>query len=145
MQAIASKLLAAAGWIGVAMIEFRVADDGTPYLMEVNGRFWGSLQLAIDCGIDFPWLLYQITQGLSVAEPQAYAVGRRLRWLMGDLDSLFVRLRQTLLSRPVKARALGAFMRSFLDPACRQEVLRISDPLPGVVEVVEWFKALRSG
>ena len=90
MQSIASKLLAAAGWIGVAMIEFRVADDGTPYLMEVNGRFWGSLQLAIDCGLDFPWLLYQITNGLPVAEPQAYAVGRRLRWLMGDLDNLLV-------------------------------------------------------
>lgn len=144
MQSIASKLLAAAGWSGVAMIEFRVADDGTPYLMEVNGRFWGSLQLAIDCGLDFPWLLYQITHGLSVAEPQAYAVGRRLRWLMGDLDSLLIRLRQGQLSPAVKSRALGAFMSSFLDPACHQEILRISDPLPAVVEVVEWFKALRS-
>ena len=29
---------------------------GTPLLMEVNGRFWGSLQLAIDAGVDFPYL-----------------------------------------------------------------------------------------
>lgn len=145
MQSIASRLLAATGWVGVAMIEFRVADDGTPYLMEVNGRFWGSLQLAIDCGLDFPWLLYQVTHGLSVTEPQAYTVGRRLRWLMGDLDSLLISLQHAQLSRPVKARALGAFMRSFLDPTCRQEVLRTSDPLPGVVEVVEWVKALRAG
>lgn len=144
MQSIASKLLAAASWTGVAMIEFRVASDGTPYLIEVNGRFWGSLQLAIDCGVDFPWLLYQITQGLSVATPQEYVVGRRLRWLMGDLDSLFIRLQQPQLSPLAKARAFGAFMRSFLDPACRQEILRISDPRPGFVEVAEWFRALRS-
>jgi predicted ATP-grasp superfamily ATP-dependent carboligase len=143
MQSIASKLLDATGWIGVAMIEFRVADDGTPYLMEVNGRFWGSLQLAVDCGLDFPWLLYQVTHGLPVAEPQAYDLGRRLRWLMGDLDSLLIRLRQARFSAPVTTHALGAFMRSFLDPSCRQEILRFSDPLPGVVEVVEWLKALR--
>ncbi len=116
MQSIASKLLAAASWIGVAMIEFRVADDGTPYLMEVNGRFWGSLQLAIDCGIDFPWLLYQITHGLSVAEPQAYAVGNRLRWLMGDLDSLLIRLGQARLSRPRKARHSEHLCDHFLIP-----------------------------
>ena len=24
------------------------------YLMEINGRLWGSLQLAIDAGVDFP-------------------------------------------------------------------------------------------
>jgi predicted ATP-grasp superfamily ATP-dependent carboligase len=145
MQSIASKLLAATGWTGVAMIEFRVGNDGTPYLMEVNGRFWGSLQLSIDCGIDFPWLLHQLTQGLSVGGPQAYAVGRRLRWLMGDLDNLLIRLRQAQLGPSVKVRALGAFMCSFLDPACRQEVLRISDPRPGVVEAVQWLKALHSG
>ena len=54
MQSAAAKLLSAVNWVGVAMVEFRVAQDGTPYLMEVNGRFWGSLQLSIDCGIDFP-------------------------------------------------------------------------------------------
>lgn len=144
MQSIASKLLAAADWTGAAMIEFRVADDGTPYLMEVNGRFWGSLQLAIDCGVDFPWLLHQLTQGLSVGEPPAYAVGRRLRWLMGDLDNLLIRLRQVQVGPSVKARALGAFMRTFLDPACRQEILRISDPRPGLVEIQQWLKALHS-
>ena len=49
MQSAAAKLLSAVDWTGVAMVEFRVGDDGAPYLMEVNGRFWGSLQLAIDC------------------------------------------------------------------------------------------------
>ena len=54
LAAPAQKLLDNAGWHGVAMVEFKVALDGTPYLMEINTRFWGSLQLAVDAGVDFP-------------------------------------------------------------------------------------------
>lgn len=53
-------------WHGVAMVEFKVTADGTAYLMEINGRFWGSLQLAIDAGVDFRWLLYQLAAGRPV-------------------------------------------------------------------------------
>ena len=36
------------GWCGVAMVEYKVDErSGTPYLMEVNGRFWNSLALAV--------------------------------------------------------------------------------------------------
>ena len=143
MQSATAKLLGATGWTGVAMVEFRVAGDGTPYLMEVNGRFWGSLQLAIDCGVDFPWLLYQLTHGMTVTPPRPYVVGRRLRWLMGDLDSLIIQLREGSVGPRLNLRAVGAFLRSFADPACRQEVCRISDPLPGVREIRQWFGALR--
>ncbi len=49
------RLLRYFQWRGVAMVEFKQdAATGTPYLMEINGRFWGSLQLAIDSGVDFP-------------------------------------------------------------------------------------------
>jgi predicted ATP-grasp superfamily ATP-dependent carboligase len=142
MQSATAKLLGAARWTGVAMVEFRVAGDGTPYLMEVNGRFWGSLQLAIDCGVDFPWLLYQLSHGSPVADPQPYVVGRRLRWLMGDLDSLIIRLREARVDPRLKLRSIGAFLRSFADPACRQEVCRLSDPHPGVREIRQWLGAL---
>ena len=47
--------LGAAELTGVAMVESqRRARWPRLYLMEVNCRFWGSLQLAIDCGVDFP-------------------------------------------------------------------------------------------
>ena len=142
MQSAAAKLLGAAELTGVAMVEFRVAPDGTPYLMEVNCRFWGSLQLAIDCGVDFPWLLYQITQGSPARDPQPYVIGGRLRWLLGDLDSLIIKLRQAQSTRRDKARAVGAFLRSFVDPFCRQEIMRISDPAPAIREMANWLKAL---
>jgi predicted ATP-grasp superfamily ATP-dependent carboligase len=142
MQSAAAKLLSAAEWTGAAMVEFRVATDGTPYLMEVNGRFWGSLQLAIDCGVDFPWLAYQLTQGLLPGEPQSYAIGKRLRWLLGDFDSLIIELRRDDSSLRHKARAIGPFLGTFFDRRCRQEILRITDPTPGIRELWHWVHAL---
>ena len=62
----AKTLLDKAGWHGVAMAEFKGNDGDIPYLMEVNTGFWGSLQLAVDCGVDFPWTLYQIANGETV-------------------------------------------------------------------------------
>lgn len=85
----ARTLLDHVGWHGVAMVEFKVTADGTPYLMEVNGRFWGSLQLAIDAGVDFPWLLYQLATGKTVDSVDGYATGVRSRWLLGDLAWLW--------------------------------------------------------
>jgi predicted ATP-grasp superfamily ATP-dependent carboligase len=140
MQVASAKLLSAAQWTGVAMVEFRVAPDGTAYLMEVNGRFWGSLQLAIDCGVDFPWLLYQLTQNLPVGEPQTYTVGKRLRWLLGDFDSLIAEL--TSPSRGHKSRAIAAFARSFIDGRSQQEILRLYDPAPAIVESWQWVQDL---
>src|SRR5439155_25387070 len=51
------RLLAELALTGVAMVEFRRAPGGPAYLMEVNPRLWGSLQLAIDAGVDFPSML----------------------------------------------------------------------------------------
>ena len=74
----ALRILQSAAWHGVAMVEFKLdARSGIPHLMEVNGRFWGSLQLAIDAGVDFPWLLYQLAATGSAQPPAApYATGR---------------------------------------------------------------------
>ncbi len=140
MQSAAAKLLSAAQWNGVAMVEFRVGLDGTPYLMEVNGRFWGSLQLAIDCGVDFPWLLYRLSRDLPVDTLPPYTVGRRLRWLLGDLDRLLIELRHGRPELGHKVRAVSAFLRAFTDPLSRTEMLRLSDPWPGLREISQWFK-----
>lgn len=123
-RAMAHRLLNSVGWHGVAMVEFKVSTDGTPYLIEVNGRFWGSLQLAIDAGVDFPWLLYQLAIGASVDEVNGYAVGVRWRWLLGD----FTRLCKVLLSNgstpspssPGKFESVLQFLSCFETPTHSQ-------------------------
>lgn len=82
LAAYSEALLEHVGWSGVAMVEFKEdASTGTPYLMEINGRFWGSLQLAIDCGVDFPRALIEsfstTAAGASSAAPPSGARSRR--------------------------------------------------------------------
>jgi predicted ATP-grasp superfamily ATP-dependent carboligase len=88
-----TRLLDALGWHGIAMVEFkRDLRDGQPKLMEINARFWGSLQLAVDAGIDFPNILVDAALGHAPATPTAYRAGVRSRWFWGDLDALLLRV-----------------------------------------------------
>ena len=42
-------------WNGIAMLEFKYNPvENAYYFMEINPRFWGSMILAIKCGVDFP-------------------------------------------------------------------------------------------
>jgi predicted ATP-grasp superfamily ATP-dependent carboligase len=80
----AERLLRAMEWHGPAMVEFR--DDGeTPRLMEVNGRFWGSLELAVQAGADFPLRWMDILEGRPVEPSADYEAGTSLRWMWGDV------------------------------------------------------------
>ncbi len=85
------SLLRALDWFGVAMVEFKMDPrDNTPKLMEVNPRFWGSLQLAISSGVDFPYLIYRMAKGERFEPVLNYEVGLRCRWLLpGDLFHFF--------------------------------------------------------
>ena len=110
----AQRILGDLDWHGVAMVEFKVdARDGIPKLMEVNGRFWGSLQLAIDAGVDFPAILLGTLTGTAPSEPPPYRVGVRNRWFWGDVDALLVRLtaRRALLPRRSRVRDVLEFLR----------------------------------
>lgn len=49
------RLLDSLQWHGPAMVEFKMDKHSSiPYLMEVNPKFWGSLDLAIESGVHFP-------------------------------------------------------------------------------------------
>jgi predicted ATP-grasp superfamily ATP-dependent carboligase len=137
-RAMAHSVLQSVGWHGVAMVEFKVTADGKPYLIEVNGRFWGSLQLAIDAGVDFPWLLYQLATGTGVDKVDRYAVGVQWRWLLGD----FARLCKVLVSNgssasfssPGKIESVLQFLRGFEAPAQSQQSELSGDITPGLLE-----------
>jgi len=91
----AGKLLSEVGWEGIAMVEFkRDIRDGRAKLMEINGRFWGSLQLAVSSGVDFPALSLDYYLGMKPDTPLSdFTVGQRLKWFYGILDHLIIRLK----------------------------------------------------
>jgi predicted ATP-grasp superfamily ATP-dependent carboligase len=139
------QLLAQLGWSGVAMVEFkRETSTGIPYLMEINGRFWGSLQLAIDAGVDFPALLVAAASGTPLPPVTHYRTGVRSRWWWGDFDHLLARWRRdpAALALPPDApprwRATLDFLM-FLRPRDHSDVFRLRDPGPFFRETIDWF------
>ena len=116
----AESLLSLLGWVGVAMVEFKVDPrDGRPKLLEVNPRFWGSLHHAIACGVDFPFLLYSLAMEGDVARVDEYQVGGRSRSLLhGDLLHF--------LKNPNRFRLKPAFH----DFSISDDVLSKDDPFP---------------
>lgn len=136
----ASRLLAALAWRGVAMVEFKQdSRDGALRLMEINGRFWGSLQLAIDAGVDFPSLAVAVACGEPLPDPPQYRIGVRSRWLAGDLDALAMLLFKSRArlqlppSHPRRWRALCDFI-SLRGASPALELERRDDSAPARLE-----------
>jgi predicted ATP-grasp superfamily ATP-dependent carboligase len=124
-------LLRAMEWEGVAMVEYRTGEPGSePCLMEVNGRFWGSLPLALHAGVDFPFLLYKSSIE-KVGRQQARA-GTRARSLAGDTLWLLEMLRGNERS---KAAVAWDYMKAF-HPANRYFIWAADDPRPAVMNLV---------
>ncbi len=144
----ARKLVNHLRWSGVAMVEFKETPGGEHYLMEINPRFWGSLQLAIDAGVDFPVLLYRLyapgfertAENLTrLRESVApYTPRRRLRWLLGTLDHFIIRLKES-----PGTTLRDVFLHNtllFFDTSCytRLQVFREDDMRPFFHEARRW-------
>lgn len=125
-EASAERLLRALEWEGVAMVEFRRDPrDGSFKLIEVNHRFWGSLQLAIVSGVDFPRLLCAYALREPVTPVLDYRLGVRCRWLFpGDM--------MHFLSNPERWRLRPSFFR-FFGRDLHYDIASLSDPLPGLL------------
>ena len=117
------SLLKSLNWTGVGMIEFKVDPrDGVPKLMEINPRFWGSLQLAIVSEVDFPYLILKMARGESFEPVLRYPVGRRCRWLLfGDILHF--------LTNPNRFHLKPSFFH-FFEPDTFYDILSKDDPLP---------------
>lgn len=88
-------MLRALEWRGVAMVEFKQDRRTGEYkLLEINPRFWGSLPLALQCGVNFPLHQVRLALGEEVAPQGDYAVGTKMRFLLTDLLAIRQEWRQ---------------------------------------------------
>ncbi len=140
------QLLDRLEYSGAAMLEFkRDHVTGEYVLMEINARLWGSLQLAIDAGVDFPVALVALATGEPLPPRTAPRVGVRSVWEFGELDhalALARRSREALHLPPDvnvgwRAALAALFERSAHD---HREVFRWSDPAPFFAEALRWIR-----
>lgn len=136
-----ARILAELSWTGLAMVEFKVGARG-PQLMEINGRVWGSLPLAVRSGMDFPARLADLylapTSPIPAAPDTSYVLGRRCRNLELEVawiaSALAGRRRYPFLPAPTRRQGIVAAVR-LANPAGAYDILSLRDPQPGVAEL----------
>jgi predicted ATP-grasp superfamily ATP-dependent carboligase len=136
-----TRLLAELDWTGLAMVEFKLTEDG-PLLMEINGRPWGSLALAVKSGIDFPARMADLYLNGAPENGRppdtSYEVGVRSRNL--DLEMLWIastlrgRQGRRLIAVPPRRQALQAALR-LPYPKDGFDVLTRDDPRLSLAEI----------
>ena len=115
-------LLQSLEWEGVAMVEYRYDPaTGQAALMEVNGRFWGSLPLACQAGAHFPWYVYQAFGLQQALAAKPYRAGVRCRFMTAETRRLWALLTW---------RELAGYVSEFLRPRSGYFVHDWRDPLP---------------
>ena len=135
-MALSEKLLQAIGWEGQAMVEYRhEPGSGRYWLMEVNGRFWGSQPLAWHCGAHFAWESYRrsvLGQGDAAPAPRD---DLRARYMVPETKRLArILLKPERIDDPHFPRRplaeLGGYLAAFFDPRSRYYVFSARDPRP---------------
>lgn len=152
LEELGSRLLQKLNWHGVAMVEFRKdSRDGKYKLMEINCRFWGSLQLSIIAGVDFPYLLYKMSIGEDIENIPDYRQGILCRWFFPgevyrllDVFNLINKNKKPLKQKYNKMKELGEFFRYFFLKDVGYDVLSITDPLPFIFNSLRWMRRFQS-
>lgn len=81
----AGALFRGLGWLGLAELQLLTPTDGDPLLIDLNGRFYGSLALATGAGLNLPAMWAALATGRPLPEGREARVGVRYQWLEGDL------------------------------------------------------------
>jgi predicted ATP-grasp superfamily ATP-dependent carboligase len=121
-----ARLVRGARFSGVTLTEYIYTPESGPILMEVNPRFWNTLELAIACGVDFPLLWVAAALGRPTRGPSEWPEGRLAQWLVpGDLLNFI--FNPDRFAQPVGYLPFGARTHA---------IWRWTDPLPMLAMLV---------
>ena len=138
-----TSLIKQIGFTGPAMVEYKVDHrSGKPYLMEINGRFWGSVLLAMAAGQDLPYLYWKMLKGMEIRpEEKTYRLGVKGRYLVGDTKSLFLSVkgapRRWKGQVAKRGAALSSYIASFFDRQTTELILTQDDPMPFLGRLIQ--------
>ncbi len=135
-----TRLMKALRYTGVAMVEFMVNVESNDWiLVEINGRFWGSLPLAIASGVDFPYALYQ----LLVENKKDFATEYRQAVFCRNTSKDFQWLLDQTRAKPSERKhprfPLLVFLKeglvNLIKMREKNDTLVWDDPKPGILEI----------
>ena len=120
-------LLKALDWHGPAQVEFKIDErDGSVRLVEINGRFWGTLDHCIQAGFNVPVLACRVAMELPIEPRYNFEPGLRYRWVYPyGLLSL-------LRGESFRETLIDFFLPS---PNTRSD-LWLTDPMPTLAELI---------
>ena len=133
------RFLETLDYTGVAMVEFKINPKTGEYiLVEINGRFWGSLPLAVVAGIDFPYYLYQMLvhgktkfEGSYRENVYCRNLSRDLIWMRDNLKADHADQNLDTLPWSVVAGEIN----NFIGLREHSDTLALDDPMPGFIEL----------
>ena len=144
LEAYATLLVEKLSWTGPVMVEFKIdSDTREPLLMEINGRFWGSLPLSVFSGVDMPYLYYKAVTENEI--PKEMVHGKEgvvsnhfLGGVLHLIRVLFARDKMRARAYPKRLHALRDFFRT--PKGTHSDVWSFSDPKPAFFEIVDMIK-----
>jgi protein-tyrosine-phosphatase/predicted ATP-grasp superfamily ATP-dependent carboligase len=136
------KLMKATKYTGVAMAEYKVRRKTRDWiLVEINGRFWGSLPLSIAAGVDFPRYLHEMRCLGRKSFPQQYRQGVYCRNWLSDLYWLAANLRADHKDPNLLTVPLGRVMCEILNVLQlreRSDTFVLDDAAPAIAEIKQF-------
>ncbi|NRD23239.1 ATP-grasp domain-containing protein [Winogradskyella litoriviva] len=126
------KLLEAIDYDGLAMVEFRKEDGKSPKFLEINGRLWGSLGLALRAEADFPKAMVEsfLNGYTKVKQPD---LERIVKWHEPRFDMLYLRSLWTETSKfkdeeAPKFKGAMQVALNFVNPTIGSDWMKPSEP-----------------
>jgi len=88
VKAYSTKLLDQLGWRGVAHVEFKRGSDSVLKLVEINPKFWASLDVALRAGVNFPYYLCEVARGKELDYSEDYDRNLRFHYPSRELKHI---------------------------------------------------------
>ena len=133
IEAPAKRWLEKINYTGLVEIDFKFdRQDGRYKILDVNARAWGWIAMGAYAGVDFPYLMWKLSQGGSVSVAHARP---GVRWIrtVSDLESAIQSMRNGSLS-------LGEYLASL--KGVKHQMYVWDDLKPGLADFSQFVSRI---
>lgn len=136
LEKLGKKVIEKLKWSGIIMVECIFDEQDKEYkLIEINPKFWGSLDLAIFSGVEFPYLYFLAAKGIEFPEPK-YVPGKKFQWVLPE-DTLRIKTSKN------KMKAIKEWFFCLFNPKIKKDISYVfQDPLPTLIRIGGTIKQL---